>query len=123
PVVFEQSSIRAREVCDINLNMMTVIRLDAFGRLTEEQILIFSCAYRCGNSSIPHPDVACGAHDFFIERPDSSGAACGHCELDISDTKFRRAELRSRPMAVEAIPPWTSYFDELLAVAKSKFRA
>src|SRR2546428_9463870 len=105
PVAFEQPPIRAGEVGNINLDVMPVVRLDAFGSLTEEHVLISSYGNRCRYRSIAHSGICGGAHNLSIETRDLSGGSRADNEIDIFEGEVNAPQLPGRPPATEASSP------------------
>src|SRR5439155_7295163 len=122
PVAFEQPPIRAGEVGNINLDVMSVVRLDAFGSLTEEHVLISSYGNRCRYRSIAHSGICGGAHNLSIETRDLSGGSRADIELDICEGEFSAPELQGRPVTAKAISPRAFHRHKAFAIDKTELR-
>src|SRR5215471_12419239 len=89
-----QASIWSREIGDVDLDVMPIVRSQLLPGLAKEDVLIPTCPNRCRQRSITHTGRRLGAKNPVIKRGDACRRAHGDGKLYISEPKFNRTEVR-----------------------------
>src|SRR5712692_10126368 len=111
-----QAPMRPREVIDVDLEMVLVIRWNRTVSLAEEQILPVTGRDTSKTSRLIFHRCSLRAHELRIESRDPIGRSLGHVEFNIGNPECYLAEALTRRVRAEAVSPWTRRLNESVAL-------
>src|SRR5262245_52508128 len=103
--------MRAREIGDIDGDVMAVVARDLFSGLAEDQALR-GANFHLGDGHVHILGQGIrGIHDLFIELADTRSRPWRNQEFNIWNPQGHLTELRPRCMDTEMVPPWADDVD------------
>src|SRR5947208_5142218 len=100
-----EPGVRAAEVGDIDGDVITVVRADLVARLAEQQRLALADLHARRRGALVLLQARRRTDDLAIEARDAVGVAGRHRKLHVRHAKRHEAEVGTRTMQPDAVPP------------------